>query len=140
LKTATSILYPEDGGRRIIKTFTVFHKSVRIKTPRGMTLRAQHREDFRSNSNPTFPEGILGGRKQLTPWPWSTSELYLPSDRRLSAKLAPTSADRGCHVVSVTDPYGRILVFYTEQKQLTLINYFMVYSVLSLGIIFSLFS
>jgi hypothetical protein len=23
----------------------------------------------------------------------------------------PTSADRGCHVVSVTDPYGRILGF-----------------------------
>jgi hypothetical protein len=27
------------------------------------------------------------------------------------AKLAPTFADRGCHVVSVTDPYGRILGF-----------------------------
>jgi hypothetical protein len=33
------------------------------------------------------------------------------SDRRLSAKLVPTSADRGCHVVSVTDPYGCILRF-----------------------------
>jgi hypothetical protein len=39
------------------------------------------------------------------------SELYLPSDRRLSAKLVPTFADRGCYVVSVTDPYGRILEF-----------------------------
>jgi hypothetical protein len=38
-------------------------------------------------------------------------ELYRSSDRRLSAKLMPTSADRGCHVVSVTDPYGRILGF-----------------------------
>jgi CBS-domain-containing membrane protein len=27
----------------------------------------------------------------------------------LSAKLVPTFVDRGCHVVSVTDPYGRIL-------------------------------
>jgi hypothetical protein len=26
-------------------------------------------------------------------------------------KLAPTFADKECHVVSVTDPYGRILVF-----------------------------
>jgi hypothetical protein len=26
-------------------------------------------------------------------------------------KLVPTSADRGCHVVSVTDPYGRIIGF-----------------------------
>jgi hypothetical protein len=32
----------------------------------------------------------------------SASEIY----RRLSAKIVPTSADRGCHVVSVTDPYG----------------------------------
>jgi hypothetical protein len=29
----------------------------------------------------------------------------------MSAKLVPTSADIGCHVVSVTDPYGRILGF-----------------------------
>jgi hypothetical protein len=47
----------------------------------------------------------------LTLWPESASELYRPRDRRLSAKLATTFADRGCHVVSVTDPYGRILVF-----------------------------
>jgi hypothetical protein len=45
------------------------------------------------------------------PWPESASELYPPSDRRLSAKLVPTFADRGCHVVSVTEPYGRILGF-----------------------------
>jgi hypothetical protein len=29
----------------------------------------------------------------------------------LSAKWLPTFADRRCHVVSVTDPYGRILCF-----------------------------
>jgi hypothetical protein len=39
------------------------------------------------------------------------SELYRLSDHRLSAKLVPTFEDRGCHVVSVTDPYGRILAF-----------------------------
>jgi hypothetical protein len=33
------------------------------------------------------------------------------SDRRLSAKLVTTFADRGCYVVSVADPHGRILVF-----------------------------
>jgi hypothetical protein len=37
--------------------------------------------------------------------PWSESA----SDRRLLAKLLPTCAYRGCHVVSVTDPSGRIL-------------------------------
>jgi hypothetical protein len=43
-----------------------------------------------------------------TPWPVSASELYRSRDHRLLAKLMPTFADRGCHVVSVTDPYGRI--------------------------------
>jgi hypothetical protein len=46
-----------------------------------------------------------------TPWPESASELYRPSDRRLSAKLVPTFVYGGCHVVSVTDPYGRNLGF-----------------------------
>jgi hypothetical protein len=33
--------------------------------------------------------------------------LYRPSDRRLSAKVVPTFADRMCCVVSATDPHGR---------------------------------
>jgi hypothetical protein len=57
----------------------------------------------------------IGNRKSLvyqliqTPWLQSASELYRPSDRRVSAKLVPTFADRGCCVVSATDPHGRIL-------------------------------
>jgi hypothetical protein len=39
-----------------------------------------------------------------TPWPESESELYRPSDGCLSEKLAPTFADKGYHVGSVTDP------------------------------------
>jgi hypothetical protein len=39
-----------------------------------------------------------------TPWPESENEPYRPSDLRLSAKLVPTFADRGRHVVNVTDP------------------------------------
>jgi hypothetical protein len=35
------------------------------------------------------------------------SELYRPSDRRLSAKLVPTLADRECRVVNATNPHGR---------------------------------
>jgi hypothetical protein len=46
-----------------------------------------------------------------TPWSESASQLYRPSDRHLSAKLMPTFADRGCHVISVADPHGRILDF-----------------------------
>jgi hypothetical protein len=45
------------------------------------------------------------------PWPESARELYRLRDGRLSAKLVPTFADRRSHVVSVTDPYGRILGF-----------------------------
>jgi CBS-domain-containing membrane protein len=42
----------------------------------------------------------------------------VPSDLRLSAKLVPTFADRVCHVVSVTDPYGRILGFIELSRYL----------------------
>jgi hypothetical protein len=50
------------------------------------------------------------------PWPESASELYRPSDRRLSAKLVPTFADRKCQVVRVTDPYDRILRFLDQSR------------------------
>jgi hypothetical protein len=50
------------------------------------------------------------------PWPESESELYRPTGRRLSAKLVSTFADRGCHVVRVTDPYGRILGFIDRSR------------------------
>jgi hypothetical protein len=59
---------------------------------------------------------IFNIKKTKTPWPESASELYRPSDRRLSAKRLPTFADRGCHVVSVTDPYGRILGFLDSSR------------------------
>jgi hypothetical protein len=52
--------------------------------------------------------GHINGTK--TPWPESASELYRPNAHRLSAKLLPTFADRGCRV-SVTNPYGRNLGF-----------------------------
>jgi hypothetical protein len=47
----------------------------------------------------------------LIPWLLFASELYQPSDRRLSAELVPTFADRGCRVVSAADPHGRIVGF-----------------------------
>jgi hypothetical protein len=59
-----------------------------------------------------------GYKTKQTPWPESASELYRPSDRRLLAKLVPTFADRGRHVVSVTDPYGRILGFLDRTRYL----------------------
>jgi hypothetical protein len=39
---------------------------------------------------------------------------YTDRATRLSAKLVPTFVDRGCHVISVTDPCGRILGFLDQ--------------------------
>jgi hypothetical protein len=36
----------------------------------------------------------------------SAREPYLSVDRRLTEKLVPTFADRGCHVVSAANPRG----------------------------------
>jgi hypothetical protein len=54
---------------------------------------------------------IIITTQKKTPWPQSTSELYRPSERGLSAKLVPIFADRGCLVVSAADSHGRILGF-----------------------------
>jgi hypothetical protein len=47
-----------------------------------------------SNTTATIHNKTNKPNKQ-TPWSESASELYWPSDRRLSAKLVPTFADRG---------------------------------------------
>jgi hypothetical protein len=43
----------------------------------------------------------------------------LPSDRRLSANLVPTFADRGRRVISATDPHGRNLGFLDRIRKET---------------------
>jgi hypothetical protein len=43
--------------------------------------------------------------------PCGLSWLYWPSNLRLSAKLVPAFADRGCYMISTMDHYGRILGF-----------------------------
>jgi hypothetical protein len=55
-------------------------------------------------------------KQKQTPLSESASELYRPSDRRLLAKRLPTFADKGCHVVSVTDPYGCNLDFLDRSR------------------------
>jgi hypothetical protein len=59
-----------------------------------------------------------GSQHHTTKAPWRewASELYRPSDRRLSAKLLPTFADTGRHVVNMMDPYGRILGFIDSSR------------------------
>jgi hypothetical protein len=50
------------------------------------------------------------------PWPESASKVDRPRDRCLSAKLLPTFADTWCHMVSVTNPYGRNLGFLYRSR------------------------
>jgi hypothetical protein len=64
--------------------------------------------------NPFVKKGTSHIKK--TPWSESARELYRPSNRRLSAKWLPTCGDRGCHVVSMTDPSGRILSFLDRSR------------------------
>jgi hypothetical protein len=61
-------------------------------------------------------EDFLTKKQKQTPWSESASELYRPSDRRFSAKRLPNFADKGCHVVNVTDPSGRILDFLDRSR------------------------
>jgi CBS-domain-containing membrane protein len=51
---------------------------------------------------------------------WVRERTNRPSDRRLSVKLVLTFADRGSHMVNVTDPYGRILGFSRQEPLLFL--------------------
>jgi hypothetical protein len=45
----------------------------------------------------------------FTQWPDFASKLYRQRDRRLPAKLVTNFGDGGYRVVSLMDPYGRIL-------------------------------
>jgi hypothetical protein len=56
-------------------------------------------------------------QKKQPPWPEYASDLYRPRPYHLSAKLVPILADRGCYVVSTTDPHGRILGFLDQNKR-----------------------
>jgi hypothetical protein len=78
--------------RRVLSHFQSCHPHIQFTIDRKMKL---------ANKQQT----------KQTPWPESASKLYGPSDRRLSTKLVPTFTDGVCHVVSVTDPYGRNLGF-----------------------------
>jgi hypothetical protein len=59
-------------------------------------------------------------RKKKTLWSEFASELYRPRDRCLSAKLVLTFEGRGCHVVILTDPYGRNLGFLDRSRYIVI--------------------
>jgi hypothetical protein len=51
-------------------------------------------------------------KENQTPWPESASELYRPSDLRLSVKLVPTFDDWGCHVAVFSA--SRLMIRYQK--------------------------
>jgi hypothetical protein len=55
-------------------------------------------------------------KKKLNSWSESASEIYRQIDSRLLAELLPTFADRGCLVVSSTDPLCRIFDFLDRSR------------------------
>jgi hypothetical protein len=74
-------------------------------------------------------------KQKQTPWPQPDNKLNPPSDRRLSTKLVPTFAYRGCRVVRTTDPYGRILGFL-DRPHLYLLFFILMFFFLYLCLLF----
>jgi hypothetical protein len=120
-KLQTRPLVREGAPRRRTKQLSGKRKETKnlVMGPKGVPdTRKERPTDSRSNQlNPTLrgnnsKNGRAVGRKR----PESASELYRPSGRRLSAKLVPTTAYRGCHVVSAKDPYGRIVAFIDRSR------------------------
>jgi hypothetical protein len=82
----------------------------------ALVLKKKTCNDDGSKSCTVIGENQAGRDSKQSPWPESASELYRPSDRHLSAKLVPTFAGIGCHVVSVTDLYDRVLGFLDRSR------------------------
>jgi hypothetical protein len=87
---------------------------VRLKGLRKLKKKQNKFTDLVRNRSHDLP--VYTKKQKQTPWSESASELYRPSDRRLSAKRLPTFAVKGCHVVSVMDPFGRILCFLGRSR------------------------
>jgi hypothetical protein len=96
----TKTVHASDRAATVVRKFT-FYLYQLLKYLKIMSHISRNTATWRKGYSYSFK----------TPWPEFESELYRPSDRRLSAKLVPTFLDRECHVVSVTGPYGRILGF-----------------------------
>jgi hypothetical protein len=85
-----------------------------IQTPVNVLAKVAGQGYFGAKFKLAYASAI--STKNKTPWPESASQLYRPRDRRLSMKLVPAFAVRGCHVISVTDPYGFILGFLDRSR------------------------
>jgi hypothetical protein len=97
-------IFPRDkGGRGVIRPLT----SIPLQCWSQGYVQPHHHSQ-------THLQAVVLKKKTL--WPESASELYRPSNRLLSTNLVPTFGDRGCHVVGVTNPCGRILGFLDRSR------------------------
>jgi hypothetical protein len=67
-----------------------------------------------------LPATVIHFQDPQYPLDFSFGEIYRPSHRRLSVKIVLTFADRGCRVVSTTDPHGRILGFLDRSRNFSI--------------------
>jgi hypothetical protein len=101
-------------GKTIFGDITI--KSLNFLSPCVcIPLDIIRRKTLRQFRNISFCFQFPSKLKKLNSVAWA-SELYRPSDHCLLAKLVRTFADRGCHVVGVTDTYGRILGFLDRSR------------------------
>jgi hypothetical protein len=71
---------------------------------------------------PLYSNIQKGKKKKLRDLSLRVNYTDRPTDRCLSANSVSTFADRGCCVVSTTDPYGRILGFLDWYTNIQLIK------------------
>jgi hypothetical protein len=125
-------LYPSPCGEKKIRKFLILKLTLTttinlfppspMKLPYQKTIRFEYNVQNRGNLAKRFSRHERHTNHQnkqtnkQTSWSESAIELYRQRDRRLSAKLVPAFAARGCHVVSVTDLYGRILDFLDRSR------------------------
>jgi hypothetical protein len=110
-KDTTVISYAETAGNWSMLKFAPGTSRLQYRASRSITRQYLHMRPpphipspFTDNCYWTTTIITDCPKTKQTPWSESASELYRPSDHRLSAKWLPTFADEGCHVVSVTDP------------------------------------
>jgi hypothetical protein len=97
-----------------VNKYGIFIVGFEVLTP--VVMKCSISRDITPCSALTFIDVETCRIYKKTPWSESASELHRQSDRRLSANWLPTFADKGCHVVSLTDPHGRSLDFLDRSR------------------------
>jgi hypothetical protein len=90
---------------KVVTNQNLIHEKIKSKLNSGDAC--YHSVQYDLSSRLLYKNVKFTKKTKLNSVAFSPQAKYRPSDRRLSATLVPTFADRGCRVVSATDPYGR---------------------------------